>query len=423
MLRRVSIDNFKSLADFELPASKEKSLGKFVCLVGLNGAGKTTVLQALDFLAHLALGDVAAWLRSREWEAAELKTKRGNKSNIRFSVEIESALGGLTWSGVFNIGEGRCTAESLVLEADDAGKEIFSERTTLRFDSSSVVFSDGSRVPLITEHEGSALGSIKLDNVGLKDRLLVVLFKHYMSGVKSLELLSPNVMRRPSRDAVDVGVGGEKLAAFIRGLSSDERSSLIDKLSEFYPRLKKVHAKTGKYGWTRLYFVEGEADPLEIEAKHVNDGLLRVTAIVAQTVAQGGYIKSAKAQTEALSKVELQELGSLDQKRYQYVLLEEIENGINPDLIERLIGYLQAVPQQVFVTTHSPLVLNYLSDDVARDAVFITYRGKGGRVKVRRLFEVEGISKKLEFMGPGEAYADTALEQLTAHLAQESTEP
>jgi ABC-type cobalamin/Fe3+-siderophores transport system ATPase subunit len=41
------VDNFKSLVDFELP------LAKLTCLIGLNGAGKSTVIQALDFASRL----------------------------------------------------------------------------------------------------------------------------------------------------------------------------------------------------------------------------------------------------------------------------------------------------------------------------------------------------------------------------------
>jgi predicted ATPase len=42
-LERIRVDNFKSLVDFQL------QLAPFTCLIGLNGAGKSTVLQALDF--------------------------------------------------------------------------------------------------------------------------------------------------------------------------------------------------------------------------------------------------------------------------------------------------------------------------------------------------------------------------------------
>jgi ABC-type branched-subunit amino acid transport system ATPase component len=416
MLTRFSIDNFKSLVDFELPGNSANPLPKLVCLVGLNGAGKTTILQALDFLSQLAAGDVAAWLRSRDWEPSDLRTKRSSKSLIKFSVEIRSAFGKLTWSGAYHISEGRCVSEVLTLVPDaNFGREIFPQTTSVSLDAGTLTLSSGERIPLVTEHKGSVLANLYSDGVRAQDRLLASFLRHYMSGVKSLELLSPNLMRRPSRDAVDVGSGGEKLAAFVKGLSREEKESLFSNLSQFYPRLRKVYAKSGQFGWNRLFFGEGGGDGFEIEAKHANDGLLRLAAVVAQTVAEGGPAKHYRGKD--LNEAQRKELGNFDHKRYQYILLEEIENGINPELIQRLIGYLQQAQQQVFVTTHSPLVLNYLSDSVARESVFFVFKGKNGRVNVRRLFDVEKMTEKLLFMGPGEAYADTSLESLAANLA------
>ena len=53
------IDNFKSLVDFDLP------LAKLTCLIGLNGSGKSTVIQALDFAAWMFKDRVTGWLFHR----------------------------------------------------------------------------------------------------------------------------------------------------------------------------------------------------------------------------------------------------------------------------------------------------------------------------------------------------------------------
>ncbi len=51
-ITHLRVDNFKSLVDFNLP------LAKFNCLVGLNGSGKSTVLQFFDFLSQQVKGDL-----------------------------------------------------------------------------------------------------------------------------------------------------------------------------------------------------------------------------------------------------------------------------------------------------------------------------------------------------------------------------
>lgn len=59
-IKRITVDNFKSLVGFDL------SLSKFNCLVGLNGSGKSTVLQFFDFLSQQFRGDIDDWLKKRQ---------------------------------------------------------------------------------------------------------------------------------------------------------------------------------------------------------------------------------------------------------------------------------------------------------------------------------------------------------------------
>ena len=96
MIKSIRIVNFKSIGEMTL------NLGRFNCLVGMNGAGKSTVLQAFDFLSHLMLGDIDAWLRERNWDIGDLNNKLRKESNISLNVTYELANGDtLVWVGVF----------------------------------------------------------------------------------------------------------------------------------------------------------------------------------------------------------------------------------------------------------------------------------------------------------------------------------
>ena len=129
---------------------------------------------------------------------------------------------------------------------------------------------------------------------------------------------------------------------------------------------------------------------IETEARHINDGLLRVLAILAQAASDRSLI-----------------------------LLDEIENGINPEIVEALVDALLASPQQMLVTTHSPMILNYLPDDTARQALQFVYKNPAGPTRVRPFFSIERIARKLEVMGPGEAFVDTDLEALTSECVRQ----
>ena len=122
-------------------------------------------------------------------------------------------------------------------------------------------------------------------------------------------------------------------------------------------------------------------------ARHLNDGMLRILAILAQM-----------------------------QTGQSCVLLEEIENGMNPEMIARLVKYLLDAPKQVIFTTHSPLILNYMPDDRAKESIFLLYKTSDGVTKATRFCEIPKIAKKLSYMGPGEAMIDTDMEDLVNQL-------
>jgi AAA15 family ATPase/GTPase len=85
MLKKFTIDNFKSLIEFSFPPAQNKeSLPQFSCLVGTNGAGKSTILQAFDFIHHLASGTLDTWVKARGWKLSELTSRFSEKRTITF---------------------------------------------------------------------------------------------------------------------------------------------------------------------------------------------------------------------------------------------------------------------------------------------------------------------------------------------------
>jgi ABC-type multidrug transport system ATPase subunit len=129
------------------------------------------------------------------------------------------------------------------------------------------------------------------------------------------------------------------------------------------------------------------------EARHINDGMLRMIAILAEL-----------------------------QSDNRFLLFDEIENGINTELVEFVIGTLVEAQQQVLVTTHSPMILNYLEDEVARKGVIYLYKTTQGHTESIPFFSIPSLSKKLEVMGPGEAFVDTNLTELANEIAGMSKE-
>ena len=183
-------------------------------------------------------------------------------------------------------------------------------------------------------------------------------------------------------------------------MSDSKRLKLIALLKKAYPRLQGLHAKSLRSGWKQLEIsesYEGQESSLfpemTTEARHINDGMLRVIAILAEL-----------------------------QSENRFLLFDEIENGINPELIEFVINMLVETRQQVLVTTHSPMILNYLEDDVARQGVLYLYKTVKGYTESIPFFSIPSLQKKLAVMGPGEAFVDTNLTELAGEIAELTTE-
>jgi ATPase subunit of ABC transporter with duplicated ATPase domains len=180
------------------------------------------------------------------------------------------------------------------------------------------------------------------------------------------------------------------LSAFVYELGVTGRKELARRMKEAYKQLNHIYAKSLRSGWKQLLVSEAfNGVKLRTEARHVNDGMLRLIAILAE-LASG----------------------------HEFLLFDEIENGINPELVEFVTDALVEARQQVVVTTHSPMILNYLNDNVAREGVLYLYKTHRGHARAIPLFSIPSLRKKLDVMGPGEAFVDTNLTDLAREIAE-----
>jgi predicted ATPase len=376
-IKSIKVDNFKSLVNFELP------LAKFNCLVGLNGSGKSTILQFFDFLSQQFRGDLSGWLKKRQWEASDLNSKLTRKKNINFEIllshvdiDFVDEPIEIHWSASFNRQTLRCTAEKIewnefiLLKVEDGDYQTSTLNIQIKevhdFEEGDVwnesyqfrksVFSGEIRF----DYQGSVMSQIKESQL---PRELLELKKFFIN-LHALDLLAPELLRQRTRDAGNsLGLGGEKLSAFLHEIGEAKRVSIQAKLAKIYPRFRHLDILSLRSGWKSLTVQEqfGEAI-VKTEARHVADGFLRMLAVFAQL-----------------------------SKEQSFLLLDEIENGVNPELIEFLVDELVQAMTQVLITTHSPMVLNYLEDEIAIEGVIYIYKAKNGATQAIRLFDIPSM--------------------------------
>jgi hypothetical protein len=138
----------------------------------------------------------------------------------------------------------RCTSETVTAEGKVVLKVI-----------DGTIAVAGERAETINfDYQGSVLSQLK---ESIRDKVPALSeLKTFFATIKSLKLLSPHLMRQRARDAADIGVGGEKLSAFLHTLPVDKRVALLQSLKEYYPRLADVKTSALRAGWKKLYIHE-----------------------------------------------------------------------------------------------------------------------------------------------------------------------
>lgn len=383
MITGIKIANFKALKDFCI-----ENLPKLVCLIGMNGAGKSSLLQALDFVAaSFSGGD-----HFRDWKGEDILNGQAERSaDICFELKLALSSGKqVSWGGEFSIREWKYRKE-WVKDADN--------RTLLYFDGAYLKLDSAkSEIDLQdSAHKGSVFSTRKFEH-----DLVLKEVKEEIMELKSLELLSPDELRRGSRTVEEISLGGAGLPGFIKTLKKEKKlANLVADLQLFYPSLRTIEPNKPGPGWFGFDVSEVYGDePKDGYAyvtgmKHVNDGFLRILAIVSQK-----YTKK------------------------RIILFDEIENGVNQELIAKLVDFLITGfddktgldDRQIFITTHSALVLNYLNDEMVRDGVVLLYRDKVGATKGVKFFEIEGMYEKLGYLNAGQVMAATDLVELNGRL-------
>jgi len=376
MLKKFSIDNFKSLVDFEV------ELSHFNCLIGLNGAGKSTLLQAIDFSSSLMMGEVDNWMSKRGWEWKDLISPLVRNIKLAFEVLVDNEV--YCWEAVYNRFIKRCTAERIFRVRDSS--------TLFSLKEQKFIIGENKDTVNFT-YKGSILSQI--DPVLLGDDLKKV--KNSIIALRSMDLLSPHLLRKKAKEAKegDIGMGGEHLSAFIHQLTANQKAQLVDQLQNYYPQILSLKTKALRAGWVQLEMTEkyqndrGEDIKIVTEARHINDGVLRLLAILSQ---QFSPLKT--------------------------LLFDEIENGINPEITEKVVDALVSSPKQIIVTTHSPMVLNYLEDNIAKESVTLLYKRSDGRTQACKFFDIPSAAKKLSCLAAGDAMLDVSLSDIAQEAEQ-----
>jgi len=382
-LKHVLFRGFKALRRLDL-----RFPGQMLVLVGSNGAGKSSILQATAFIQYMAKGQPERFFEDRGWTVGDVRCRvEGPKKYIGYNVHLElDGFGEVAW-GV------NWSPTTKLLEAESIWYKKSNDETPLKILSYSRVnrsVSFGNKKIEGIRSTGSVLSFIDIKSLDNDHSFVIEAVKSWANGIFSLELLSPVAMRRGNRGAnTDIGPRGERLGGFLAALSPEKKERLIARMAAFYP-VDDIETTKKKAGWIDLKIAENYAGLGKISASHMSDGFMRLLGIAS-----------------------IPEFGS----EASLVLLDEIEDGVEPhilaDFIELISGEASA---QILMTSHSPILVNRFNP---ADVCFIS-RAKDGSTIAAGFDEIEEMKTGLEFFGAGEIWSQTSMVRIAELVKQVS---
>ena len=379
MLKHMYISGFKALSDFHM------DFGFLNILIGENSCGKSTILQAMDFMRAFAVRDIDEYLNERGWLFEdiipnniydEIKTNNNElvyKINITalFRLNVNGILKEISWSfNVFKLSGTIYTEEAFTDKENDS----------IIFARDHIDYATHDYVKGFT-FKSSFMKMIDINKPSDKVPQALYSIKKFLSESSSLELISPDKIRekkRPNDPFYEIGIYGNRLMDYINNMSAEKQKELNTVISKIIGYQIEMNINRDATGLIDINLNElfGE-DKFEIKSKHISDGLLRILALTAL---------------------------SLETGKSGYLLIDEIEDGINPYLIELIINMLRESTlkngRQVVITTHSPIVLDYSKND---EATFM-WRDHKGKINAKKLFSSENMKNILVNFNPGEVW-------------------
>ena len=380
MIERIVIENFKSLRNVDL------SLGRVNLFVGTNASGKSNFLEALRVLEGIGNGFTIGEILNGKPRSATNETWAGIRGGSKYACFSDSVVK----DEVAVAASGRLEESSMKWEY----KIVFSSKRMEIIDEI-IQMEDGfhySRKDDRKIHEDSFLPFLStltfrlssphrsLESI-IENTKWQELFTHFL--VKDKTLFLPPLIYLPklfsdmqfialesailgyysqSGSAQRMGHSGENFAALIETICQDEelKDAYLSWLRHLRPEeVDDVGTLTGAVGEPMFMLKENGR---EFPASVLSDGTLRFAALAA-----------------AFFQPDMPGI----------MTIEEIENGIHASRIQLLLELFRTQAEykktQVFATTHSPAILDWLQEEDYKTTFLCTRDESTGESRIRPL--------------------------------------
>jgi len=367
MLKRLYIDNFKGLNNFTLDFTP------LTVLIGENGAGKSTVLLALHIVKLFTDNELY------KINAQNFMSKILKQSIIHFKLTFKIDEKDVVWSLQFAEDNNKL---ALIEE------KITSNRTlALKNNNEQIIFNEQTGKEQKNSFPMVELISI-LNIFTTKEKLFIekysTLYKIWeiVSQLHFFNTLNPKLI---SSDSLyynkKMSQDGRNFPSFFHNLKEEQKKEITSFLrNELLPSIFKIDTQLSQYDKVELSVSEKfDGKDFTLHASCLSEGFLRMLVLISIIHIEGNN---------------------------SILLLDEIENGINPHLAGKIVNYfikaIKDTNKQIILTTHSHSFVNYLDE---KNIVFM-WKDSSGKVFAKRIFDEERMKEYIDFMNPGDAWVN-----------------
>ena len=398
MITLLRLVNFKNFADETL------RVGPFTVIVGANASGKSNIRDAFRFLHGIGReyslaeilggkhgdGGNAEWIgiRGAPNEVVRFQPLYPNQLST-FSIHLEAVMGGKPLQFSLEVEYNPTSGFILSEEELEVGSDTVYETT----------LSEEPSVTITSEHFGSMGIKFSRSEPVVKQMLRHPAAEVFNPCFGLLRLLgrmrfmelSPERMRDPSfPGARGLGDSGQNLPTVLEAICSDpvRKSNLMSWLRELTPMDIRDFAFPRDPS-DRIHLQVIETNGRRVSANSVSDGTLRFVAMLAALLG--------------------------DDQEYMY-FFEEIDTGIHPSRLWLLLDLIEKQTTQsntqVIATTHSPDLLNYISDETFENTSVVSRLEETDDAIIRPLKSLPKVMELRETQGLGRLHSGGWMEDI-----------
>ncbi len=395
MIKHFRIQNFRLLRDIRFDPAP------ISVIVGPNGCGKTSLLQAIDFLRAFFMSSVEVYLDRLGWSYREIPNIQATSKVIQWELEVElqpdpAGRGAGSYHYEISVSPKRYLSigkETLVYTPLGGGTEVtLLKRLGRNIEITSLPETEPKKyvVPSLPASaiSGFAFGRSRTQYPEMYH------FAQWVRRIRYFSVLDPEKLRTRDRGTYPfLGRFGEHLAPVLAGFKRrkpDAFQHLVSRMKRAFPYLKDISFSGSGWGWRslRLHETRGNIEVV-LNSRLISDGFLRFLALT--------------------SFLYLDVIPTV-------VMFEEIENGVHPHLLREMVQVLRELTlrkspyaSQVMFTTHSPYVLDEFYDKPEQVWV-MDLTGPNARAQLNHLRDRTEIGKvRRAFESLGEAWYSNAI--------------